>query len=102
MLASVSFAGPLDDVDDEAAVVPYRELADPSKLLVRYYLDRGSAVACEGDDPTPFQSLLSDLGAAKQRYREAHDEPPEYLCVRVADEYHRLSRLLVYDQVLRG
>jgi len=100
--ASVSFVGPLDKVDDEVAVVPYRDLADSAKRLVRYYLDRGSAVACEGDDPTAFQSLLSELTDASDRYRERHDEPPEDICVRVADDYHRLSRLVLYDQVLRG
>ncbi|MFC6951302.1 hypothetical protein [Halorubellus litoreus] len=100
--ASVSFAGPLDEVGDEAAVVPYRDLADPAKLVVRYYLDRGSAVACEGDDPTAFQSLLSALTDASDRYRERHDEPPENISVRVADSYYRLDRLLLYDQVLEG
>ena len=102
VVASVSFDGPLDAPGDESAVVRYPDLAEPSRSLVRFVLSRGGAVACEGQDPAPFRSLLGDFGDATDRYRETHGEGPRHHEVRTRDAYHRLDRLRVRDQVFSG
>ena len=100
VVASVSFSGRLADPGEASVVARYRVLDEPAQQLVRFALDRGRAVACDGDDTRAFQSLLSTLTDHQARYRETNDELPATTAVRFDDGYYRLTELRVRDQVL--
>lgn len=98
--ASLSLGEPTDSPRREAAVVRYEDLEAPAKLVFRFCRARGSAVTCS--EPKRFSILLGDLGDhGLDPYREANGYAPEWLYVKTNANYHRVNRLVVYDQVLQ-
>ena len=100
MVASLSLCEPADAPRSDAAVAQYEDLRPPAKLVFRFHRVHGSAMMCT--EPKCFSALLGDLGDhGTDPYREANGYAPEWLYVQTGADYHRVNRLVVYDQVLQ-
>lgn len=88
-------------VHDRAVVVPYGQLSEDSKVVVRFAVHHGSAETCTDTGAAAFSRLLSDLTDGDWKsYLEEHRERPPATAIRTAAGYYVLSEMRVYDGVL--